>query len=186
MEKRFYNNIGRKIKLLALITFLVEAIAAIFTGVVGFFILLVVGFFSGNMTMCLWSVPCLLVAVIGPIMAWVSTWTLYALGEIVDRLVSIDRNTRTSDQAPDMTDKHEADEREKHWKKEDTKRLAKERAEENQFRKRAMERTKKGFATFVEINNNGEVVCPCCKYYCGHQLGLQTCPQCGCIIKAVK
>ncbi len=76
-----YDEIGKKIKRLAIATFIVEAIAAIITGIV-----LITEYVD------LWIV--LLVFILGPIVAWVSSWLLYGFGEIIDRLCSIDRNTR--------------------------------------------------------------------------------------------
>jgi len=35
-----------------------------------------------------------LLIVIGPFVAWVSTWLLYGFGEIIDKLTEIERNTR--------------------------------------------------------------------------------------------
>ena len=76
-----YDEIGKKIKRLAIATFIVEAIAAIITGIVlimEYVDLLIV----------------LLVFILGPVVAWVSSWLLYGFGEIIDRLCAIDRNTR--------------------------------------------------------------------------------------------
>ena len=76
-----YDEIGKKIKKLAIATFVAEAIASIILG-----ILFIIEHFE-----LLW----ILVAFIaGPIVAWVSSWLLYGLGEIIDRLCAIDRNTR--------------------------------------------------------------------------------------------
>lgn len=64
-----YEDIGGKIKGLAKGTFIVEAIGAIIAGLVllanenGFGLILLLG---------------------GPIVAWVSSWLLYAFGELVE------------------------------------------------------------------------------------------------------
>lgn len=76
-----YNNIGVKIKALAISTFIVEAIAAIIGGIV------------------LWIVTkewwCALILFFGPILAWVSSWLLYGFGELIDNVCKIADNTKT-------------------------------------------------------------------------------------------
>ena len=74
-----YDNIGGKIKGLAIASFIVEAIAAVITGIA-----LWVG------TEEWW---CALILFCGPIVAWVSSWLLYGFGEIIDKLCDIEHNT---------------------------------------------------------------------------------------------
>ena len=72
-----YDNIGGKIKGLAKIMFIVEAIGAVITGIV----LLATDddlIFAGLLTLFC-----------GPIIAWVSSWVLYAFGELVEDIHSI-------------------------------------------------------------------------------------------------
>ena len=77
-----YDNIGGKIKGLAKATFIVEAIAAVITGI---------ALMASDDDM----IPIgLLVMVVGPIVAWVSSWLLYGFGELVDKTCDIERNTR--------------------------------------------------------------------------------------------
>jgi len=77
-----YDNIGGKIKVLAKVTFIVEAIAAVITGI---------ALMASDEDM----IPVgLLVMVVGPIVAWVSSWLLYGFGELVDKACDIERNTR--------------------------------------------------------------------------------------------
>ncbi len=64
-----YYNIGGKIKTLAVWTFVVEAIGSIITGIA-----------LGVEEDELYFLLCL----IGPIVAWVSSWILYAFGEMVE------------------------------------------------------------------------------------------------------
>ena len=67
-----YDNIGGKIKGLAKSMFIVEAIGAVITGIV----LLATNddlIFEGLLTLFC-----------GPIIAWVSSWVLYAFGELVE------------------------------------------------------------------------------------------------------
>lgn len=79
-----YNNIGNKIKGLAKAIFIIETIAAIGTAI----------FFVGEDIDMLF--PALLIAVIGPLVAYVSTWLLYGLGEIIVKLTEIEKNTRNN------------------------------------------------------------------------------------------
>lgn len=75
-----YDNIGKKVKGLAIGLFIVETIAAI---IVGFALL------SDTENEIFW-----LIIVCGPIVAWISSWILYAFGELVDRICNIEVNTR--------------------------------------------------------------------------------------------
>ena len=63
-----YNNIGGKIKDLAIGTFIVEAIAFV---IAGFALMIDTEGLS------------LLLIIVGPIIAWVSSWLLYGFGEII-------------------------------------------------------------------------------------------------------
>lgn len=67
-----YDNIGGKIKDLAKASFIVEAIAAVITGIV-----------LGVDTEEWW---CALILFCGPIVAWVSSWLLYRFGELIDQV----------------------------------------------------------------------------------------------------
>ena len=72
-----YDNIGGKIKGLAKTMFIVEAIGAVITGIV----LLATDddlIFAGLLTLFC-----------GPIIAWVSSWVLYAFGELVEDVHNI-------------------------------------------------------------------------------------------------
>ena len=74
-----YDNIGGKIKTLAVWTFIVEAVASIITG----FILM-----AEEDTLYI------LLCLVGPIIAWVSSWLLYAFGELVEKTCDNENNTR--------------------------------------------------------------------------------------------
>ena len=78
-----YNNIGKKIKMLAKVIFFVEAIAAIFGGIS------VIGLDEDL------AVVGILIMIVGSVFAWVSSWLLYGFGEIIDKLSDIEQNTRT-------------------------------------------------------------------------------------------
>lgn len=77
-----YDNIGGKIKKLAKGIFIFEAISLVLTG----FIL--------TLTDEDLILPGVLILFIGPLVAWVSSWILYAFGELVDKACDIERNTR--------------------------------------------------------------------------------------------
>ena len=77
-----YDNIGKKIKGLAKWMFIVEAIAAAIAGLALMFTdeeLIIFG---------------LLALLLGPIVAWVSSWLLYGFGELVDKVCDIESNMR--------------------------------------------------------------------------------------------
>ena len=80
----WYTDIGKKIKgwaktifIIEAIMFVVSAIIMLFTAEDGWMI------FAAIMT-----------AVVGPIVAWVSSWILYAFGELVDKTAANERNTQ--------------------------------------------------------------------------------------------
>ncbi len=76
-----YDNIGGKIKGLAKAIFIVEAIAAVITGI---------ALMASDEDM----IPIgLLVMVVGPLVAWISSWLLYGFGELIDKTCDIARNT---------------------------------------------------------------------------------------------
>ena len=81
IAKILYKNIGQKIKDLAITSFIVETIGSIIGGIIMWY----------DTDEKLWS----LLIIFGPVVAFVSSWMIYAFGEIVDRLVSIDCNTGT-------------------------------------------------------------------------------------------
>jgi hypothetical protein len=77
-----YDNIGGKIKGLAKASFIVAAIAEVITGI---------ALMAADEDLILYG---LLVMVVGPIVAWVSSWLLYGFGELIDKASDIERNTR--------------------------------------------------------------------------------------------
>ena len=76
-----YDNIGGKIKSLAKVAFIVEAIAAVISGLV---------MFAEDDDMFLIA---LLVAIVGPIVAWVGSWLLYGFGQLVENSDTLVKNT---------------------------------------------------------------------------------------------
>lgn len=80
MFENLYENIGGKIKNWAKWIFIVEALAAIITGVV---------FFFEAESDEIYAVYGLLAVVFGPFVAWVSSWILYAFGQLVEDVHAI-------------------------------------------------------------------------------------------------
>ena len=78
LEKVLYGNIGKKIKRMAMITFFCEMVAAI---IGGFFMLIDGDFFSGL---------CIMIG--GSLAAWVVSWALYGVGELIDKVSDIQKN----------------------------------------------------------------------------------------------
>lgn len=79
-----FNNIGKKIKGFAVFVAIVGMIIPILGGL-GF---IIAGAASNNIALPLLGI---LIAVVGSIMSWMSTWLLYGYGEIVDKTSSIDK-----------------------------------------------------------------------------------------------
>ena len=67
-----YENIGNKIKGLAQMAFVVEAIVAVITGI---------ALMASDEDLILYG---LLVLIAGPIIAWVSSWLLYGFGQLIE------------------------------------------------------------------------------------------------------
>ena len=68
-----YNNLDNKLQTLAKWTFVLGAIVSIIAGLI---LLINLGFEDGW-----WA---LFVIILGPIMAWISSWPLYALGQLIE------------------------------------------------------------------------------------------------------
>lgn len=79
-----YADIGKKIKGWAKWIFVIEAIASV-VGAIG----MLFAAEDGGMI-----ITALLALILGPVLAWVSSWILYAFGELVDKTVQNEQNTR--------------------------------------------------------------------------------------------
>lgn len=95
MLDSLYDNIGTKIKGWAKVIFVVEALGAIVTGIV---LMCDENFFPG-----------LLTALLGPVVAWVSSWILYGFGELVEKTVSNEENTGNILRLMEKTEQQPAD-----------------------------------------------------------------------------
>lgn len=72
MLDSLYENIGGKIKSYAKWVFIIEAICAVITGI---------AMIATNDDMILYGI---LTLVLGPVIAWVGSWILYAFGQLVE------------------------------------------------------------------------------------------------------
>ena len=79
-----YDNIGKKIKGLATVIFILEALTALISGI---------AFMAIDDDMIWLGV---LTIIIGPVFAWISSWLLYGFGELIDKTADIARNTSGS------------------------------------------------------------------------------------------
>lgn len=77
-----YDNIGGKIKGLAIAVFIAEAIVTFILGI---------AFVVSNEHIVAIG---LIVMILGPIFAWISSWLLYGFGELIDNTCDIARNTQ--------------------------------------------------------------------------------------------
>lgn len=96
-----YDNIGGKIKGLAMVTFMLEMIAAIIIGL----IIIIQGIdYEENM------IPIgFLIMVVGPLVAWISSWLLYGFGELIAKTCEIERNTRGGERKSEAQAKLDSD-----------------------------------------------------------------------------
>ena len=102
MLDNLYSNIGSKIKNWAKWVFIVEAIASMIGAICMMTSaedswMLVVG---------------MIVLVVGPFIAWVSSWLLYCFGEIIVKLTAIEHNTRSTNADKEESSVHTNEENE--------------------------------------------------------------------------
>lgn len=90
-----YDNIGGKIKGLAKAVFIVEATAAVITGI---------ALVAIDEDLILFG---LLTLILGPAVAWVSSWFLYGFGELIDKVCEIATNTKNSRNASTSSNNQE-------------------------------------------------------------------------------
>ena len=102
MLDNLYSNIGSKIKTWAKWVFIVEAIAS----VIGAICMMA----SAENSWML--VVGMIVLVVGPFIAWVSSWLLYGFGEIIVKLTAIERNTHSTNADKEESSVHTNEENE--------------------------------------------------------------------------
>ena len=81
-----FNNIGKKLKTLAVVIFVLDCLAALILAIV---------MFSEDA-----AVPGIIILLVLPLVAWISSWFLYGYGEIIDKLQEISYNTGTRRPTP--------------------------------------------------------------------------------------
>ena len=76
----FFSNIGKKIKTLAKVIFVILLIALPILGIVSIV--------DGDVLY-----GCIML-ILGPVIAWIASWFLYGFGELIDKVSDIEYNTR--------------------------------------------------------------------------------------------
>ena len=105
--ERLYDEIGKKIKLAAYVTFIVEAVIAVLEGIAVPIIL--VNTVDDSFFMFLLGLPLGLLAIgIGILVAWVSSWLLYGFGELIDKVCDIKKMVEESNKKEASKAKREA------------------------------------------------------------------------------
>ena len=145
-----YDNIGGKIKGWAKWIFAIEAIAAVISG----FVLM-----AQNEDMILIG---LLVAVLGPIVAWVSSWLLYGYGQLIENsdIIAEEYNRKN--------EKHEKDIAKSHAKKEAQRRekvkatIANPNTADDEYIDITCPNCKEELSYTKEELQSGDVICPMC------------------------
>ncbi|MBO4501001.1 MAG: hypothetical protein J5760_02065, partial [Clostridia bacterium] len=86
-----FNNIGKKIKVFAIVIFILFALADIAVGIV----LLATARHADDFLPI--ALPIMLV---GPVLAWITSCFVYGFGELIDKTSEVARNTRHAGPAP--------------------------------------------------------------------------------------
>ena len=80
MTEKLFSNIGTKMKISAIVEFIFLAVASLAFGTV---------------MLCIDGEPMWIVLmVMGPCVAFVSSWALYGFGELIEKVTKIEANTR--------------------------------------------------------------------------------------------
>ena len=150
-----YDNIGRKIKGLAKAIFIAQGISMAITGIVLMCI---------DEDLILYGILSL---ILGPVLAWISSWLLYGFGEIIDKLCDIEQNTgliRKPSELKKARNQHETETKKAEAAKQEVKKQKEIIAEEEN-------------AVFIECPDCGE------ELFFDKELSSAECPYCGCNIK---
>lgn len=89
-----YSDIGKKIKGSAIIVFILEAVISVIAGII-----------LANEADESFGV----IAIVGPLLAWIGSWLLYGFGELIDKVFDIEKNTRGMSVKPKTPTSSEAD-----------------------------------------------------------------------------
>lgn len=81
----WYSDIGKKIKGWAKAIFIIESILFIISAII------MLSFAAEDEV---WLPLALVTAILGPVVSWISSWLLYAFGELVDKTAANERNTQ--------------------------------------------------------------------------------------------
>ncbi len=86
-----FKNIGKKIKTLAVVVFVVECI---FSALAFIAMVAMAATTSSSEEAALMILAAIGILVLCPIVAWVSVWMLYGYGELIDSTAATEKNTR--------------------------------------------------------------------------------------------
>ena len=90
-----FKNIGKKIKTLTRVVFIIECVVIIALGVIGIGMLIALRgehYSIGGIVLQILLVIAAVAAAV--ILSWISSFVLYGFGELIDLAVSIEKNTR--------------------------------------------------------------------------------------------
>ena len=82
-----FNNIGKKLKTLAVVIFILECLGGLIGGII-----IISETYEEEIGV--------IMLIVTPIVAWISSWFLYGYGEIIDKLQEISYNTGTRRPTP--------------------------------------------------------------------------------------
>ena len=161
-----YKNIGGKIKTLARVIFASEAIAAFIAAI---------AIMVSDEDLIPYG---LIVLVVGPLVAWVSSWLLYGFGEIIDKLCAIEYNTGVMLKPSELKKLKKQHEAEVKGAEVARKKAAAQKVAEAEEAKVTHKKAEAGEEDLVSV------VCPKCgeDLYFGKDLAEVECPYCGCHI----
>lgn len=79
-----FNNIGKKIKILAEMAFIIEALASIISGIV----LICMGIMNEIASLGILGI---VLFILGPVLSYIGVFVLYGFGELIDSVCSINQ-----------------------------------------------------------------------------------------------
>ncbi|MBR2927303.1 MAG: SHOCT domain-containing protein [Clostridia bacterium] len=103
---RLYENVGKKIKALAAICFLLQSALFVLAGVIA----LIINFSDSHDDMFLYTLYALALIVLGPLYSWISSLALYGFGDLVDSCAQIKLNTQSDEEKAKIIEKKKTNE----------------------------------------------------------------------------
>ena len=86
-----YHNIGRKFKLYAKIYAIIGVVLCLLSGIG----IIIAGIVMGDsLIIIITIVGGLIIALLGSLLTWVSSWHIYWYGEMSEKIIEIEKNTR--------------------------------------------------------------------------------------------